>query len=63
MIYSFPSLVNVGSLLALIVFMYAVLGVDLFTFLRPQDNINDDRNFRDLGHACLLLFQCLTNDA
>ena len=63
MIYSFPSLVNVGSLLALIVFMYAVLGVDLFTFLMPQDNINKDRNFNDLGHAALLLFQCLTNDA
>ena len=63
MIYSFPSLVNVGSLLALIVFMYSVLGVDLFTFLEPQDNINRSRNFVDLGHAALLLFQCLTNDA
>ena len=63
MIYSFPSLVNVGSLLALIVFMYAVLGVDLFTYLMPQDNINEDRDFFDLPHAALLLFQCLTNDA
>ena len=63
MIYSFPSLVNVGSLLALIVFMYAVLGVDLFTFLEPRDNINEQRNFNDLFHAALLLFQCLTNDA
>jgi hypothetical protein len=63
MIYSFPSLINVSSILALIVFMYAVLGVDLFTYLKPQEHITNDRNFVDLGHAALLLFQCLTNDA
>jgi hypothetical protein len=31
MVLSFPSLVNVGSVLALVVFMFAVLGVNLFT--------------------------------
>ena len=63
MIYSFPSLINVGSLLALIVFMYAVLGVDLFTYVAHQEAISSGRNFESLGNAALLLFQCLTNDA
>ncbi len=71
MILSFPSLLNVGSLLALIIFIYAVLGRQLFTFLayRTQEaggalhgGINNMRNFETFGSSFLLLFQCLTGD-
>ena len=54
---------QVCGVLALIIFIYAILGVDFFTFVAHQQNINDYRNFDDLGHAGLLLFQCLTGDA
>jgi uncharacterized protein YjbI with pentapeptide repeats len=63
MVLSVPALINVSSLLALVVFMYAVLGVFLFTFLAPQQNINEERNFVDLRSTSLLLFQVLTGDA
>ena len=37
---------------------YAVLGVQLFTFVRHDEEIlTDDRNFDDFGHALLTLFQ------
>jgi hypothetical protein len=36
MVLSFPSLLNIGSLLALVVFIYAVLGRSLFAFLEHQ---------------------------
>ena len=62
MILSFPSLLNVCSILALVVFMYAVLGVNLYTWVVRKDNITPDRNFETLGHGMLLLFQCLTGD-
>ena len=62
-ILSFPSLINVGSLLSLVVFIYSVLGVQAFTFLAHQENINDDRNFDTVQNAALLLFQVLTGDA
>ena len=63
LVLSFPALVNVASLLALITFIYAVLGVVLFTFLvRTGDNFTDERNFEHLGNAFLLLFQCITGD-
>jgi len=55
--------VNVSSLLALITFMYCVLGVDLFTFVAHQEHINESRNFETLSNSALTLFQCLTNDA
>ena len=57
-----PSLVNISCLLVLIVFMYSVLGVQLFTYVRHQDYLSDERNFDSFGNAVLLLFQCLTND-
>jgi len=63
MILSFPSLLNVGSLLALIVFVYAILGMHLFSFLATGENIDDVRNFHDLSSASLLLLQVLTGDA
>ena len=68
MVLSFPSLLNVGSLLALIIFIYAVLGVNLFTFVAHGDpmpsrrGINGSATSRRFGNACLLLFQCLTGD-
>ena len=62
MILSFPSLVNVCGVLALVVFIYAVLGVQLFTFVAFNDNITNERNFMTLGNGMLLLFQCLTGD-
>ena len=63
MILSFPSLLNVGSLLALVLFIYAVLGRSLFAFLEHQENVDAQRNFETLGGAALLLFQVLTGDA
>jgi hypothetical protein len=62
MILSFPALANVGSVLALIVFMFAVLGVNLFTYVTYGENLTPQRNFESLGNAMLLLFQCLTGD-
>ena len=53
---------NVSALLGLLVFVYAVLGVHLFTFVRHGANIADDNNFDTLPQAALLLFQCLTGD-
>ena len=66
MVLSFPSLLNVGSLLALIIFIFAVLGVNLFTFVNQaggSGGITVDRNFVSFGSSFLLLFQCLTGDA
>ena len=40
LIFSFPALWNVGRMLALLIFIYSVLGVQLFTFVVYQDEIN-----------------------
>eukprot|EP00322_Chrysochromulina_rotalis_P000725 CAMPEP_0115884738 /NCGR_PEP_ID=MMETSP0287-20121206/30285_1 /TAXON_ID=412157 /ORGANISM="Chrysochromulina rotalis, Strain UIO044" /LENGTH=906 /DNA_ID=CAMNT_0003341077 /DNA_START=325 /DNA_END=3042 /DNA_ORIENTATION=- len=70
MVLSLPSLLNVGSLLALVMFIYAVLGQNLFTFVNhsgPDGGLHGGfthaRNFDTFGNTLLLLFQVLTGDA
>jgi hypothetical protein len=65
MVLSFPALFNVGSLLCLILFIYAVLGVNLFTFVSHhgvQGGITGFRNLNTFNSAFLVLFQCMTGD-
>jgi hypothetical protein len=62
LIFSFPAMLNVCGVLSFVIFIYALLGLDLFTYVVHQDSINDDRNFDTLGKAGLLLFQVLTGD-
>ena len=59
---SIPSLINVASLLALVVFIYSVLGVQLFTFIERGVYFTHERNFDDFGHAMLTNVQALTGD-
>ena len=61
-VLSLPALFNVGSLLAIVIFIYSILGVQLFTFVADGRSLDDERNFHSIGEAALLLFQCLTGD-
>lgn len=53
---------NVLALLSVLIFIYAVLGVQLFHSLLHQQYIHEYRNFHTLPNAMLLLFQSLTID-
>ena len=57
-----PNPNQVCSLLALLMFMFSVLGVQLFTYVKWQSNVTETSNFVTFGNAFLLLFQCLTGD-
>ena len=57
-----PSLINVSLLLLLVIFIYSVLGVQLFTYLQRGDLFTEDRNFDDFGEALLVSFETLTGD-
>ena len=59
---SAPALANVASVLTLVVFIYAVLGVQSFCFIMEGEALAGPLSFSTFGHACLLLFQVLTGD-
>ena len=62
LVFALPALANLAALFSLVLFMYAVLGVNMFTFVRQGEALTKYSSFETFGGACLLLFQCLTGD-
>jgi hypothetical protein len=63
LIVSLPGLLNIGALMFLLCFVYAVLGMHLFGKIKFGENMNKDANFRDFGQAMLLLVRMATGEA
>ena len=63
LVKSLPSLMSVGSLMLLLLFIYAVLGVQLFYSVRFNEMLNEDANFTNLGKALITLFRCATGES
>ena len=56
---SAPALLNVGSLLFLFMFIYAIFGMSQFGHVEKNGVINDILNFETFPNTFLLLFQVL----
>jgi hypothetical protein len=63
LLYAIPTLTNVGSLLLILFFIYAVAGVALFGQLVRGDFINRHANFENFGMAFLTLFRMATGES
>ena len=62
LMFSLPSLINVGALLMLVFFIFSVLGVFLFKKVTYGININNYNNFFNFGNAMITLFRCATGE-
>uniref|UniRef100_H3ATD9 Voltage-dependent L-type calcium channel subunit alpha n=1 Tax=Latimeria chalumnae TaxID=7897 RepID=H3ATD9_LATCH len=64
-IKSFQALPYVALLIAMLFFIYAVIGMQVFGKVAMQDNtqINRNNNFQTFFQAVLLLFRCATGEA
>uniref|UniRef100_A0A3Q3INW4 Voltage-dependent L-type calcium channel subunit alpha n=1 Tax=Monopterus albus TaxID=43700 RepID=A0A3Q3INW4_MONAL len=64
-IKSLQALPYVALLIAMIFFIYAVIGMQMFGKIAMQDNtqINRNNNFQTFPQAVLLLFRCATGEA
>jgi hypothetical protein len=61
--FSLPSLVNVGSLLFLAFFIFAIIGMNLFGLVtRDGKNLTQYANFEYFGSSLLLLIRCMTGE-
>ncbi|XP_058513015.1 sodium channel protein type 11 subunit alpha [Ochotona princeps] len=58
---SLPSLFNIGLLLFLVMFIYAILGMNFFSEVSPQSGIDDILNFQTFYNSMLCLFQITTS--
>lgn len=58
-----PQLTNVGGLLMLFLFMYTVLGVELFAKVKLQENLSVHANFQTFGTALTTLLRMATGES
>ena len=53
-----PSLANIGALIFLVIFIYAIFGVNLFSSIQKTPGVHTD--FTDFSNALFSLVQCAT---
>ncbi|XP_064166777.1 sodium channel protein type 2 subunit alpha-like isoform X1 [Anguilla rostrata] len=58
---SLPALFNIGLLLFLVMFIYAIFGMSNFAYVKKEDGIDDMFNFETFGNSILCLFQITTS--
>lgn len=58
---SLPSLFNIGLLLFLVMFIYAIFGMNSFCRVKPDSGIDDIFNFQTFAGSLLCLFQITTS--
>ena len=63
LIMSLPGLLNIGALLFLLCFVYAILGMNLFGKVKFGENLNADANFTNFGNSLLVLLRMVTGEA
>lgn len=61
LVVSLPALFNIGALLALITFIYAIIGMFLFGHVKQQGALDDMVNFQTFGRSMHLLFRLITS--
>ena len=62
MVVSLPSIANIGTLLFLLLFIYAVVGVQLFSFIPENEDLSEQASFRSFSSALLLLLRFSTGE-
>ena len=55
-------ILNIGSLLILFLFMFVILGMNLFSNVQLQTNLNQNINFQTFGTAFITLFITSTGE-
>uniref|UniRef100_A0A669D0Y5 Sodium channel protein n=1 Tax=Oreochromis niloticus TaxID=8128 RepID=A0A669D0Y5_ORENI len=58
---SLPALFNIGLLLFLVMFIYAIFGMANFAYVKRQGGIDDMFNFETFGNSMICLFQITTS--
>ncbi|XP_074982119.1 sodium channel protein type 5 subunit alpha-like isoform X10 [Caretta caretta] len=58
---SLPALFNIGLLLFLVMFIYAIFGMANFAYVKKEQGIDDMFNFQTFANSMLCLFQITTS--
>jgi hypothetical protein len=57
-----PSMGSLAALLLMFLFLYSVMGMNIFSFVQLNGSLNEHANFQNFVNAFLLLFRCATGE-
>lgn len=64
LLFVLPSLSNIFALMLLILYIYAIIGMDIFAYLRPQKTVNGyDVDFKTFPRAVFSLFRVMSAES
>ena len=63
LVTSFPQMMNVFAIQFILIFVYAVMGMNLFANVRRGDNLSDHAHFSSFAMAVLTLFRMSTGES
>ncbi|XP_070542290.1 sodium channel protein 1 brain-like isoform X2 [Ptychodera flava] len=61
LVISLPALLNIGALLFLIIFIYAIFGMNFFGYVKKDGALDEMVNFETFGNSLILLFRLATS--
>ncbi|XP_066925644.1 sodium channel protein 1 brain-like isoform X3 [Clytia hemisphaerica] len=61
LVISLPALFNIGALLFLILFIYAIIGMSNFGYVKKNGALNEVVNFETFGSSMMVLFRLATS--
>lgn len=61
-IITIPALANIGGLLLLLLYLYSIIGVQLFAPVMLQADLNRNANFQTFFNSFMTLFRCSTGE-
>ena len=62
LLITLPALANIGGLLFLFLFIYSIIGMNLFPYVKFQEHLNEDANFQNFGTTLLMLLRMATGE-
>ena len=62
-VVNFPSLINISLVLALLLFIFSVMAMQLFAEIALGENLNGRAHFQTFGMSFLTLFRSCTGEA
>ncbi|KAE9253486.1 hypothetical protein PF002_g3305 [Phytophthora fragariae] len=62
LLFTLPSLINIGGFLLLVFFIYAAVGVQLFAKVKLGDLVTPFANFQSISVAMITLIRCATGE-
>jgi len=63
LVFSLPALANISAIFLIVLFLFSVLGMQLFGSVKHGEFLNDDANFCYFGSAAMTMFRSATGES